>query len=194
MTAYDKNDLLPYGIEYSAAIPFSACRIINERKAKFLYSKMSPCSAIVFLVPYYAGSEEKNISKYAISEDYHVFMRSLFEKLCQQLYNKYGGSFIGMADSSPTDEVSAAVYAGPCRRRRPDGVLGPGDRFDADAAFIRFAQQTRGFDRKNVSAVFGSQCAQPRYRPFRRALRDNRHVGRLRKEVRSVVAGQGQIA
>lgn len=112
MIRYDKSDLLSYGIEYSAAIPFSACKIINERKAGFLKSKLEPRSAIVFLAPYYTGDGKRNISKYAVSEDYHLFMRSLFEKLCPELCEKYGGEFIGMADSSPADEVSAAVYAG----------------------------------------------------------------------------------
>ncbi|MBQ1848305.1 MAG: epoxyqueuosine reductase [Clostridia bacterium] len=112
MIQYDKTDLLKYGIEYSAPVPFTACRIINERKAAFLYSKLEPRSVVTFLVPYYSGEEKRNISKYAIAEDYHFFMRKLFDKLCPELTEKYGGSFFGMSDSSPVDEVSAASYAG----------------------------------------------------------------------------------
>ena len=109
---YDGSPFLKYGIEYSAPVPFSTCRIINERKAGLLKSILEPQSAIVFLVPYYAGEEKRNISKYAVSEDYHIFMRGLFENICPELSEKFGAKFYGMADSSPVDEVTAAAYAG----------------------------------------------------------------------------------
>ena len=109
---YDDKPFREYGIEYSAPVPISVCRVINERKAGLLRSILEPETAIVFLVPYYAGDEKRNISKYAVSEDYHVFMRGLFEKLCPELSGIYGAKFYGMADSSPVDEVSAAAYAG----------------------------------------------------------------------------------
>ena len=109
---FDDGDVRDFGIEYSAVIPFDKCDIINERRLGVLKKRLEPKSVIVFLVPYYAGEEKRNISKYAISKDYHVFMRQLFERICPRLSEKYGANFCGMADSAPINEVKAAAYAG----------------------------------------------------------------------------------
>ena len=106
------EELKKHGIEYSAAVPFDACSIINERKLGVLNKRMTPRSVIVFLVPYYVGEEKRNISKYAVSRDYHLFMRGLFDGVCETLSEKYGAVFCGMADSAPINEVKAAAYAG----------------------------------------------------------------------------------
>lgn len=100
------------GIEYSAVVPFDKCGIINERRLGALKKRLDPKSVIVFLVPYYAGEEKRNISKYAVSKDYHLFMRRLFDGICPVLSEKYGADFCGMADSAPINEVKAAAYAG----------------------------------------------------------------------------------
>jgi epoxyqueuosine reductase len=109
---FDDGCLKEHGIEYAAAVPFEACGIINERRLGVLKKRLSPASVIVFLVPYYAGEEKRNISKYAVSRDYHVFMRGLFDTVCPVMSEKYGADFCGMADSAPINEVKAAVYAG----------------------------------------------------------------------------------
>lgn len=101
-----------YGIEFCAVIPFECCDILNERRLGVLKKRFEPASVIVFLVPYYAGEEKRNISKYAISKDYHVFMRRLFDGICPELSEQYGADFCGMADSAPINEVKAAAYAG----------------------------------------------------------------------------------
>ena len=109
---YDDSILKRYGIEFSSVLPFEMCEIINERRLGVLKKRLQPASVIVFLVPYYAGEEKRNISKYAVSRDYHLFMRGLFGDVCEALSEKYGASFCGMADSSPINEVRAASYAG----------------------------------------------------------------------------------
>ena len=109
---YDDTYLRSFGIEYSGAVPFDVCEIINERKLGVLEKSFTPRSVIVFLVPYYCGEEKRNISKYAVSRDYHLFMRELFDVICPVLSVKYGGDFRGMADSAPINEVRAAAYAG----------------------------------------------------------------------------------
>ena len=109
---FEDGYLKNFGIEYSAVVPFSACGIINERRLGALKKRLEPASVIVFLVPYYTGEEKRNISKYAISEDYHVFMRRLFDSVCPYLSEKYEADFCGMADSAPINEVKAAAYAG----------------------------------------------------------------------------------
>lgn len=106
------SELQKHGIEYSAAVPFSACGIINERRLGVLRKRLEPKSVIVFLVPYYVGEEKRNISKYAVSSDYHLFMRGLFDSVCLVLSEKYGADFCGMADSAPINEVKVAAYAG----------------------------------------------------------------------------------
>ena len=109
---FDNSCFAEYGIEYSAVIPFEKCGIINERRLGVLKKRLEPESVIVFLVPYFTGEEKRNISKYAISEDYHVFMKRLFDRICPELSEKYGADFCGMADSAPVNEVKAAAYAG----------------------------------------------------------------------------------
>ena len=109
---YDDTELKNRGIEYSAAVPFEKCEVINERKLGALEKRFTPRSVIVFLVPYYTGEEKRNISKYAIGKDYHLFMRGLFDDVCPRMSQIYGASFCGMADSAPINEVKAAAYAG----------------------------------------------------------------------------------
>ncbi len=109
---FDDGYLRERGIEYAAAVPFEKCEIINERRLGALEKSFTPRSVIVFLVPYYVGEEKRNISKYAVSRDYHLFMRGLFDMICPALSEKYGGNFRGMADSAPINEVKAAAYAG----------------------------------------------------------------------------------
>ena len=109
---YDDTYLRSYGIEYSGVVPFDICDVINEIKYCALKKWFDPRSVIVFLVPYYTGEERRNISKYAISRDYHLFMRELFGRACPALSEKYGAQFCGYADSAPINEVKAAAYAG----------------------------------------------------------------------------------
>lgn len=109
---YVDTELKKHGVEFCAAVPFEKCAVINERKLGALKKSLTPRSVIVFLAPYYCGEEKRNISKYAVSRDYHLFMRGLFDAACPALSEKYGGRFVGMADSAPINEVKAAVYAG----------------------------------------------------------------------------------
>jgi epoxyqueuosine reductase len=63
------------------------------------------------LVPYYAGQVE-NLSCYASAKDYHLYMKSLFARICPALQEESGYSFYGFADHSPIDERLAAAQAG----------------------------------------------------------------------------------
>lgn len=110
---FDDSIFHKYNIEYSAAVPFDTLRIINPRRLQYLKKALEPRSAVVFLVPYYTGEGEgRNLSRYAVSRDYHLYMNRLFESLCPELEQTCGGVFRGMADSAPCDEASAAAYAG----------------------------------------------------------------------------------
>lgn len=96
-------------IDCYAVIPFSACKITKQHlldRAPF-----APQTAILFLVPYYAG-ETENLSRYASACDYHLYMRDLFTRLTPPLAEKTGYRYLGFADHSPIDERHAAAIAG----------------------------------------------------------------------------------
>jgi epoxyqueuosine reductase QueG len=73
-------------------------------------------SVIVYLFPYYLGEEyyeNRNISKYAVPEDYHKICGEYLEKAVKKLKNDYPGySFEYFCDNSPINEVKAACLAG----------------------------------------------------------------------------------
>ena len=96
-------------IDCYAVIPFDACRITKKHLLE--RSLLSPQTAILFLVPYYAG-ETENLSRYASARDYHLYMRDLFARLIPALAEKTGYRFLGFADHSPIDERHAAALAG----------------------------------------------------------------------------------
>ncbi len=99
------------GIEAFGVLPYEACRVTNpallSRRVAF-----SPRSVIVFLIPYYAGPSD-NLSLYAVSRDYHLYMEGLFVRLTEYLRAESPeGEFCAFADHSPIDERHAAVTAG----------------------------------------------------------------------------------
>ncbi len=101
-------------IEYVSAISLRDCKI----KKPYLLTKAGieaeKASAIIFAVPYYvSGNEDRNISLYAISKDYHLYFSLLFGRLIPKLKKEYpGGIFVGFSDHSPIDEVHAAAAVG----------------------------------------------------------------------------------
>lgn len=73
-------------------------------------------SVIVVLFPYYLGEkyyENLNISKYAVSEDYHVICGKYLEEITTSLRECYPrNEFQYFCDNSPINEVYAATLAG----------------------------------------------------------------------------------
>ena len=103
-------NLLPVGVcsfkhFENALIP---CRAINRipDNAK---------SVIVYLFPYYLSEENYkniNLSKYAVSEDYHIICGEYLKKAAAELSLLYPqNSFSCFCDNSPIDEVKAACLA-----------------------------------------------------------------------------------
>lgn len=98
------------GVTHFSVIRYSDCREINERLRLCL--DFTPKTAVVFLLPYYAG-ETVNISRYAASLDYHLILREVAEGLTAALREKYPDAhFVGYGDHSPIDEVHAALISG----------------------------------------------------------------------------------
>ncbi len=97
------------GIEYVSCLCAEELSIIQEH----LYPEGIK-SAFFWLIPYYTGKHEnRNVSLYAVSRDYHVFSRALAESMGQKLKEMYPDEqFYFFCDSSPVNEVAAAVKAG----------------------------------------------------------------------------------
>ena len=100
------------GISISSSVPFSACRIINSRKAEGL--DFTPLSVCIGAVPYYPkGYEGGSVSVYAVSEDYHIFVNLLGKRITSLFQSIYKDRHIKIfGDNSPIDEVDAAARAG----------------------------------------------------------------------------------
>ena len=100
------------GIEYLGVLAADDCKIINQG----LFERQTPFaqSVILFLIPYFTKEVcDKNVSFYAISRDYHIFIREITEKIIEKLKSLYpDNSFVGMGDHSPIDEVNAAAKCG----------------------------------------------------------------------------------
>lgn len=71
-------------------------------------------SIIVILFGYYIGEyPNRNISRYALMDDYHTIIRATLEELANELQKVYKKEiFIPFVDSSPVAEVRAASLAG----------------------------------------------------------------------------------
>lgn len=93
-------------------LPFSHCRVISEHKLKRL--SFLPTAAIVFAIPYLTTCDGvRNLSRYAVARDYHLYVKELSERLLPKLETIYPeGRFAMFADNSPIDERQAAAMAG----------------------------------------------------------------------------------
>ncbi len=97
-------------IEYYRILPYSSCRIL---RADIVARKgFVPKTVVLFLIPYYTGDGE-NLSRYALSKDYHLFIKKITDKLIDKLRKIYPqNSFAGFGDHSPIDERHAALIGG----------------------------------------------------------------------------------
>ncbi len=89
-----------------AKVDFSRLRVTDERRLERM--GFEPSCAVVFLMPYYVKGEKTNISEYAKSRDYHEFIKQLRLRAEKSLAVKLAC----FADTSPIDEVGAALLAG----------------------------------------------------------------------------------
>ena len=95
-------------IEYYAALPFCECEIINPKRI----GNFKPQSAVAFLIPYYTASyDERNVSLYSVSRDYHLYAKELETRLLQHL-DSTQHTFRLFCDSSPINERALALKAG----------------------------------------------------------------------------------
>ncbi len=101
-------------IEYFGILPINEVRIINESLYERSIVDFTPKSVIMLLVPYYAGEfDMRNISRYAVPRDYHLYFKELYSRLeCRLKAECPEYSFKGFADHSPIGETYAAAKCG----------------------------------------------------------------------------------
>lgn len=112
-----RASLSPYGIELVGVLPLSECRLTRPYLlTREGFDLTAPLSVVIFAIPYLtpaADLPERNLSAYAVSEDYHLFVRGLMDELLPRLRARHPEHrFAGFADHSPIDEIDAAVLAG----------------------------------------------------------------------------------
>ncbi|MBQ2719458.1 MAG: hypothetical protein IJF73_05260, partial [Clostridia bacterium] len=73
------------GIEAFGVLPYAACRSTYPALFARRDPAFTPQSVLLFLVPYYTGPAE-NLSLYAVSRDYHLYMRALSDRLLATLH------------------------------------------------------------------------------------------------------------
>ena len=98
------------GVEYYAVLDYGVLREINGNIMK--RESFTPRSVVIFLIPYYTA-EGKNISRYAVSKDYHIIIREITDRLNERLRELFPSSSAkGYGDHSPIDERHAALIGG----------------------------------------------------------------------------------
>ena len=103
--------LLGEGVTEYGILPISEVRVtyadLFVRDGDF-----APKSVLVYAVPYYTGLGE-NLSAYAVSRDYHLYMRDLSARLISAVQAAHPQATLrAFADHSPIDERHAAARAG----------------------------------------------------------------------------------
>ncbi len=91
--------------------------VLNKDKLDIINSRLYPQdinTAYLWLLPYYTGRHQnRNVSLYAVSRDYHLFGDYLKKKLYPKLKELFPNEeFYFFSDSSPINEISAAVKCG----------------------------------------------------------------------------------
>ena len=114
MFAFLSNFLQLKQIKLFSALPLEACRI--QKPYLLERSGITSGSVLIFAVPYLTATSSdphRDLSSYAVSKDYHLFFRSLFDELLTALHQAFPNArAVGFADHSPIDEVHAASLAG----------------------------------------------------------------------------------
>ncbi len=102
-----------YGITECGFARFSDVLPLLECRAKARLPEQSE-TVIVCLFPYYVDCcPKRNLSRYAIVEDYHLVAMELLNRVCGELRALFPRTaFEAFADNSPVREVTAAVRAG----------------------------------------------------------------------------------
>ena len=107
-----KNILEKYNLADFSVVSFQHLNTFDVRSKQRIPQNAN--SVIVMIFPYYNKSTSVgNISAYCAVNDYHIVVMEQLKSICADLQQKYPhNSFVPFVDSSPIDEVDAAVKAG----------------------------------------------------------------------------------
>ncbi len=101
------------GLKDWGFLPFSAATVHTQVRS---FSRLPENSQTVFLtvIPYYVeGEDDRNLSRYAVSNDYHRIVETYLQQTVDILSSHYPAyRFVPFVDASPIQEVSAAAMAG----------------------------------------------------------------------------------
>lgn len=99
-------------LDLFAPLPLSGAYFLRPDKLERMGIPLSG-SVLLIAVPYYVPNEQRNLSQYAVSRDYHLYFDRLFTRLCPSLETLYPGHrFVGAADNAPICEADAARKTG----------------------------------------------------------------------------------
>lgn len=104
----ERHQITAYGsVDFAALPPLLECRAKGRLPE-------NAQSVLVCLFPYYTQEQSKrNISRYAVVEDYHVVVTNCLTAVCNELSERFAPyAFVSFTDNSPIREVDAAVKAG----------------------------------------------------------------------------------
>ena len=103
------------GIELSAPIALRDCTVNRPYLLERVGIDESG-TAVIFAIPYhtpFCESPDRNCSRYAVSRDYHLFIKELSDAILPTLREEYPSArFALFADHSPIDEREAAARTG----------------------------------------------------------------------------------
>ena len=114
MFAFLSSFFAKESIDCYAPLPLSECRIVKP----YLLERtgIESGTVIMMAIPYFSSActdPNRNISAYAVSRDYHLFYKKLFERLLSELRKRFPqNKFAAFADHSPIDELEAAAKSG----------------------------------------------------------------------------------
>ncbi|MBO5305325.1 MAG: DUF1730 domain-containing protein, partial [Clostridia bacterium] len=105
---FAENEIDTFGF-----VPLDACTI--HKPYLLERAGIADGSVAIFAIPYYthACDNGKNISAYAVAKDYHLYFKTLAQKLLSTLTLEFPQNrFAAFADHSPIHERQAAAMAG----------------------------------------------------------------------------------
>jgi epoxyqueuosine reductase QueG len=64
-------------------------------------------------MPYNGAKREgQNLAAYAVNTDYHLTIKNKLDNICKVLNKEFNESFLPYVDSSPVNEIKAALFSG----------------------------------------------------------------------------------
>ena len=98
-------------------LPLCECRLLRPYLlTRAGFGEKDELFVCIFAIPYLspaADAPDRNLSAYAVCEDYHVYIRELFDSLMPRLQADHPAHrFACFVDQSPIDEIETAIAAG----------------------------------------------------------------------------------